>query len=210
MAQNNSQTYKIELTNSKEIYDYCLLNQIVDINGFIQKCFKKGFDIEKYGLLGKSGGDGEKRGEIEVIREKRVEVPVEIIKEVEKIVEIVKEVPVEKIVEKVVTIYDKSDDESLLLKIGQLESELEKFSIKNSELESQVQKFSAITEESTKNNQDEKLKLLQSTLLSLKKQLSLKDEEIKQKEEIIKQLESLKVGLNGAVFLKSSDITKNI
>jgi|688.fasta_scaffold38539_4 hypothetical protein len=210
MAQNNSQTYKIELTNSKEIYDYCLLNQIVDINGFIQKCFKKGFDIEKYGLLGKSGGDGEKRVEIEVIREKRVEVPVEIIKEVEKIVEIVKEVPVEKIVEKVVTIYDKSDDESLLLKIGQLESELKKFSIKNSELESQVQKFSAITEESTKNNQDEKLKLLQGTLLSLKKQLSLKDEEIKQKEEIIKQLESLKVGPNGAVFLKSSDITKNI
>jgi hypothetical protein len=38
----------------------------------------------------------------------------------------------------------------------------------------------------------------------------LKDEEIKQKEEIIKQLESLKVGPNGAVFLKSSDITKNI
>ena len=210
MGQNNSQIYKIELTNSKEIYDYCLLNQIVDINGFIQKCFKKGFDIEKYGLLGKSGGDGEKRVEIEVIREKRVEVPVEIIKEVEKIVEIVKEVPVEKIVEKVVTIYDKSDDESLLLKIGQLESELEKFSIKNSELESQVQKFSAITEESTKNNQDEKLKLLQGTLLNLKKQLSLKDEEIKQKEEIIKQLESLKVGPNGAVFLKSSDITKNI
>lgn len=210
MGQNNSQIYKIELTNSKEIYDYCLLNQIVDINGFIQKCFKKGFDIEKYGLLGKSGGDGEKRVEIEVIREKRVEVPVEIIKEVEKIVEIVKEVPVEKIVEKVVTIYDKSDDESLLLKIGQLESELEKFSIKNSELESQVQKFSTITEESTKNNQDEKLKLLQGTLLSLKKQLSLKDEEIKQKEEIIKQLESLKVGPNGAVFLKSSDITKNI
>jgi hypothetical protein len=60
------------------------------------------------------------------------------------------------------------------------------------------------------NNQDEKLKLLQGTLLSLKKQLSLKDEEIKQKEEIIKQLESLKVGPNGAVFLKSSDITKNI
>ena len=213
MGQNNSQIYKIELTNSKEIYDYCLLNQIVDINGFIQKCFKKGFDIEKYGLLGKSGGDGEKRVEIEVIREKRVEVPVEIIKEVEKIVEIVKEVPVEKIVEKVVTIYDKSDDESLLLKIGQLESELEKFSIKNSELESQVQKFSSITEEPIKtfqNNQDDKLKLLQGTLLNLKKQLSLKDEEIKQKEEIIKQLESLKVGPNGAVFLKSSDITKNI
>lgn len=223
MGQNNSQTYNIEFTNSKEIYDYCLLNQIVDINGFIKKCFKKGFDIEKYGLLEKSGGDNEKRVEIEVIREKRVEVPVEIIKEVEKIVEVVKEVekivevvkevPVEKVVEKIVNVYDKSNDESLLLKIQQLELELEKISTEKTELELQVQKFSTTTEESTKNfqnNQDEKLKLLQGTLLSLKKQLSLKDEEIKQKEEIIKQLESLKVGPNGAVFLKSSDITKNI
>jgi len=213
MGQNNSQTYKIELTNSKEIYDYCLLNQIVDINGFIQKCFKKGFDIEKYGLLGKSGDDGEKRVEVPVEIIKEVEKIVEVIKEVEKIVEVVQEVPVEKVVEKIVKVYDKSNDESLLLKVQQLELELEKFSIKNSELESQVQKFSTITEDSTKifqNNQDEKLKLLQGTLLSLKKQLSLKDEEIKQKEEIIKQLESLKVGPNGAVFLKSSDITKNI
>ena len=116
MEQKNSQTYNIKIKNVKEVYDYCLLNKILDIDDFINKCFKKGFHIEKYGLLGetlnegenslKTGGIQEKQVEIEVIREKRVEVPVEVIKEVEKIVEVIKEVPVEIIkeipVEKVV------------------------------------------------------------------------------------------------------------
>jgi len=215
MAQKNSQTYNIELINSKEIYDYCLLNQIVDINGFIQKCFKKGFDIEKYGLLGNGTSTVEKI--VEVIKEvpgPTVEVikyvDREVIKEVPVEKEIVKEIPVEKIVSKIEYIYDKNDEE-LSLKIQELELEKQKFSTKLKEYEEQIQKFSTITgktENNVQNNQDDKLKLLQGTLLSLKKQLSLKDEEIKEKENIIKQLESLKVGPNGAVFLKSSDITK--
>lgn len=116
MEQKNSQTYNINIKNVKEVYDYCLLNKILDIDDFINKCFKKGFHIEKYGLLGetlnegekdlKTGIVGEKQVEIEVIREIRVEVPVEVIKEVEKIVEVIKEVPIEIIkeipVEKVV------------------------------------------------------------------------------------------------------------
>jgi len=202
MAQNNSQTYKIELNNSKEIYDYCLLNQIIDINGFIQKCFKKGFDIEKYGLLSTNESTEPEIQVIERIVEvvKEVQLP-PIVKEVIKYIdrEVVKEVPVETIVEKIVKIYDNSESKEQEKRIKFLESELER--------------YSSIPEEPIKtvqNNQDEKLKLLQGTLLNLKKQLSLKDEEIKQKEEIIKQLESLKVGPNGAVFLKSSDITKNI
>jgi hypothetical protein len=217
MAQKNSQTYNIELINSKEIYDYCLLNQIVDINGFIQKCFKKGFDIEKYGLLGNGTSTVEKI--VEVIKEvpgPTVEVikyvDREVIKEVPVEKEIVKEIPVEKIVSKIEYIYDKNDEE-LSLKIQELELEKQKFSTKLKEYEEQIQKFSTITgktENNVQNNQDDKLKLLQGTLLSLKKQLSLKDEEIKEKENIIKQLESLKVGPNGAVFLKSSDITKNL
>jgi hypothetical protein len=52
--------------------------------------------IEKYGLLGNTGGVQEKQVEIEVIREKRVEIPVEVIKEVVKVEYV--EVPVEKIV----------------------------------------------------------------------------------------------------------------
>jgi hypothetical protein len=95
---------------------FCELNKIEDIDEFIKKCFKTGFNIEKYGLLGKTLNDDEKdlkTGVVEekhiikeVIVEKRVEVPVEVIKEVEKVVEVVKEVPVEVIkeVEKIVEV----------------------------------------------------------------------------------------------------------
>jgi hypothetical protein len=116
----------------------------------LRDCAWKGYEIEKFGLLGKMGGVQEKRVEIEVIREKRVEIPVEVIKEVvkveyvevpvevikevpvDKIVEVIKEVPVERVViqevikevpvEKVVTIYDNSTENELLLKIQQLEN----------------------------------------------------------------------------------------
>ena len=75
---------------------YCKLNNIEDIDGFIKKCFESGFNIEKYGLLGKTLNEDEKHLIKEVIVEKRVEVPVEVIKEVEKVVEVVKEIVVEK------------------------------------------------------------------------------------------------------------------
>ena len=110
------------------------------------------------------GGIQEKRVEIEVIREKRVEIPVEVIKEVvkieyvevpvEKIVEVIKEVLVEKEVikeiikevpvEKIVTIYDNSSENELLLKIQQLEQE---FSTKTTEIGIIKQEFSTITTE---------------------------------------------------------------
>ena len=102
--------YSIDIKNNKEIYDYCMHNGITDINKFVQDCFKQGYDIKKYGLLGKTHNDGEKDLKTEVVQEKQlikevivekiVEVPVEVIKEVEKIIE----VPVEKIVEKVVEV----------------------------------------------------------------------------------------------------------
>ena len=95
---------------------FCSSNNIEDIDDFIYRCFKQGFDISKYGLLGKTLNDGEKdlktdeigeknlrdsrktcgieekRAGIEVIREKQEEKEViqtvEVIKEVEKIVEV--------------------------------------------------------------------------------------------------------------------------
>ena len=78
---------------------FCEANNIKDKDEFIYLCFKQGFDIKKFGLLGKTGIVDEKQVEIEVIREIRVEVPVEVIKEirVEVPVEVIKEV--EKIVE---------------------------------------------------------------------------------------------------------------
>ena len=68
-----------ELNN--EIWDYCRLNSITNIEDFMVKCLKQGFTAEKYGAT-------------PTTREKIVE------KEVEKIVE----VEVEKIVEKIVEV----------------------------------------------------------------------------------------------------------
>jgi predicted RNase H-like nuclease (RuvC/YqgF family) len=102
---------------------YCKLNNIEEVDMFINKCFNIGFNIEKYGLLGKSLNEGEKdlKTDVveekpvikEVIVEKRVEVPVEVIKEVEKIIEVIKEVPVEKIVTKIEYICDKNAENNL-------------------------------------------------------------------------------------------------
>ena len=150
MEQNNFSTINLSQKEIKDIQRFCELNKIEDIPSFLRTCAWKGYEIEKFGLLGKTGGIEEKRVEIEVIREKRVEIPVEVIKEVvkveyvevpvevikevpvDKIVEVIKEVPVERVViqevikeipvEKIVTIYDNSSENELLLKIQQLEN----------------------------------------------------------------------------------------
>ena len=150
MEQNNFSIINLSQKEIKDIQRFCELNKIEDIPSFLRDCAWKGYEIEKFGLLGKMGGVQEKRVEIEVIREKRVEIPVEVIKEVikveyvevpvevikevpvDKIVEVIKEVPVERVViqevikevpvEKIVTIYDNSTENELLLKIQQLEN----------------------------------------------------------------------------------------
>jgi hypothetical protein len=105
MEQNNFSTINLSQKEIKDIQRFCELNKIEDIHSFLRDCAWKGYEIEKFGLLGKMGGVQEKRVEIEVIREKRVEIPVEVIKEVVKVeyvevpVEVIKEVSVDKIVE---------------------------------------------------------------------------------------------------------------
>ena len=199
--------YSVEIKNNKEIYDFCMVNGITDINKFIQDCFKQGFDIKKYGLLGE--------------QEKRVEIPVEVIKEVEKIVEVIKEVPVEKIVEKVVevtkeipvdrvvevikevpvekivTIYDKIDNPELLLKIQQLENEM---SNKDKELD----EFRRNLEPNLDNN---KVKMLETTLQNLRKELKLKNEKINELED--KLLKQNDRGIN-ATYLNGSNLNKKL
>ena len=230
--------YSVEIKNNKEIYDFCMVNGITDINKFIQDCFKQGFDIKKYGLLGE--------------QEKRVEIPVEVIKEVEKIVEVIKEVPVEKIVEKVVevtkeipvdrvvevikevpvekivTIYDKTDDSELLLKKQQLNEEI---SIKDIEIDNIRKEFSTKTQEMENIFQNEmskkdkeldefrrnldinldenKVKMLETTLQNLRKELKLKNEKIKELEEKLSTITS-NMNQNGAVYLKGSNIIENL
>ena len=115
---------------------FCESEGIKNIDHFMYLCFKQGFDIKRYGLLGKTlndgekdlkiGGEQEKWVEKEIIVEKRVEIPVEVIKEVEKIVEVIKEVPVEKVVTKIEYISDKTTEDELGEIITNLKDEMSK------------------------------------------------------------------------------------
>ena len=203
--------YKIDIKNTKEIYDFCLLNKILDIDEFINKCFKNGFHIEKYGFIGedsrKTLNEGEKQLINEVIREKRVEVPVEVI--VEKIVEIIKEVPtpptevevikyvdrevikeikVEVPVEKIVYIYDKKEEDSEPII---------------------VEKIVEVIKEVTIESNNDKSLMLQETLNKLRKELTEKNSKITELEGTIKKLEQININ-QGAAYMKGSNLTKNI
>jgi ElaB/YqjD/DUF883 family membrane-anchored ribosome-binding protein len=162
MEQKDSKIFNKETLGSVE--SFCKLNNIEDKEDFIYLCFKQGFDIKKFGLLGetlnesekhlKTSGIEEKRVEIEVIREIRVEIPVEVIKEVEKIVEVIKEVtvekvvikevPVDRVVEKIIYTTDNIQINELGGKIAELEQEL---STKTTEIGTIRQEFSTKTEE---------------------------------------------------------------
>ena len=101
-------TLEISKQLKDEIWDYCRLNNITDIDEFTMKILKQGFTVEKYGATPQVV---EKTIEVEV--EKIVEKVIE--KEVEKIVEIP--------VEKEVYITDNSQVKELSEKIKQLEEE---------------------------------------------------------------------------------------
>ena len=88
-------TLELDSKEYKDLTRYCELNKFLP-EDIVKKSYLEGFMIEKYGLLGNTGGVQEKQVEIEVIREKRVEIPVEVIKEVVKVEYV--EVPIEKIV----------------------------------------------------------------------------------------------------------------
>jgi chromosome segregation ATPase len=163
MELNYSKIFNKETLSSVE--SFCKLNNIDDVDSFIKNVFQEGFNIKKYGLLGKTlnegekhlktGIVGEKQVEIEVIREIRVEVPVEVIKEVEKIVEVVKEVPVDRVVEKIIYTTDDIQINELGGKIAKLEQERQIFSTKIANLEEERQIFSTKTEEMENNFQNE-------------------------------------------------------
>jgi hypothetical protein len=178
MEQKDSQTFKIDKKFHKDILSFTTLNKIEDVDIFINKCFKSGFDIQRFGLLG-----GETVKEIEKI----VEVPVE------KIIE----VPVEKVVSKIGDIYDKIDSPELLLKIQQLENEMSK---KDKELD----EFRRNLEPNLDNN---KVKMLETTLQNLRKELKLKNEKINELED--KLLKQNDRGIN-TTYLNGSNLNKKL
>jgi len=103
-----------------EIWDYCRLNDITNINEFMVKLLKQGFTVEKFGATPQT---------VEKVVEKIVEVPVE--KIVEKVVENIVEVPVEK----EVYITDNSAINELVSKIKDLEAERDNYKIKANDFE---------------------------------------------------------------------------
>jgi len=216
---------------SKSAESYCKLNNIEDVDGFIKKCFDTGFNIEKYGLLGKSLNDGEKdlkTGIIdekqvikEVIVEKRVEIPVEVIKEVIVEKEIIKEVPVEKVVTKIEYISNKTGEDEMTEKIFQLNKELElerkNFSTKTEEMENnfhyEMSKKDEELDELRRNldikSDDKQTKMLQETLQKLRKEILDRDEKIKELERINQELKVTKNPLKG-FFMRGSNLNDTI
>ena len=132
MEPNDSLTLKLSDTDLQNVQKFCELNKIEDVEKYIQYCFKKGYAIDKYGLI-----NGK---EPEVI-----------------------EIEVEKIVEKIV---DKPCD-------------------------------------------DTKMKLLEGTLQSLKKELSLKNEKINQLEDMVTQFKDVVLS-RGAIYHSSSNLNSRV
>ena len=132
MEQNDLSMLKLSDSDLQNVQKFCELNKIEDIEKYIQYCFKKGYAIDKYGLI-----NGK---EPEVI-----------------------EIEVEKIVEKVV---DKPCD-------------------------------------------DTKMKLLEGTLQTLKKELSLKNEKINQLEDMVTQFKDVVLS-RGAIYHSSSNLNSRV
>jgi len=232
MEQKDSKIFNKETLGSVE--SFCKLNNIEDKEDFIYLCFKQGFDIKKFGLLGETLNEGEKhlktdgiqekRVEIEVIREIQVEVPVEVIKEVEKIVEVIKEVtvekvvikevPVDRVVEKIIYTTDNIQINELGGKIAKLEQEL---STKTSEMENIFQnKMSKKDEELDELRRklddpvtNNKLNMLQNTLQNLRNDLSLKNDKITELEKINQELQKT-ANLQNAIYMKGSNLNSRI
>ena len=51
MEQKNLLTIDISKQDHKDLISFCELNEITNIDGFVQLCFRKGYYIECYGLL---------------------------------------------------------------------------------------------------------------------------------------------------------------
>jgi predicted RNase H-like nuclease (RuvC/YqgF family) len=123
---------KLSDSDLQNVQKFCELNNIEDVEKYIQYCFKKGYAIDKYGLI-----NGK---EPEVIQ-----------------------IEVEKIVEKIV---DKPCDET-------------------------------------------KIKLLEGTLQTLKKELSLKNEKINQLEDMVTQFKDVVLS-RGAIYHSSSNLNSRV
>ena len=256
-------TLELDSKQYKDLTRYCELNKFVP-EDIVKKSYLEGFTIEKYGLLGGKGGVQEKEVIKEIVVEKRVEIPVEITKEVVKIEyvevpveitkevvkveyvevpvdvikEVIKEVPVETIVTKIEYICDNTQENELLLKIQQLESDKQLFSDKTTEMENNFQdKMSkkeqeldelrhsldehldkppiekivevVVEKETTDNLSKSKLDALQNTLAKVRQETLEKDKKIKELEQTIQEIQKFQENKQ-AVYLKGSNLDNKL
>lgn len=157
---------KIPKKLKDEIWEYCRLNDITDIDAFILKSTQQGFNIEKYGTTPfKIGGEPEVI-EKEVVKVITATTEVEIIKEIPIEIEVIKEV--EKIVEVTVT------DNELIDKLG---IEKEHLNTKINELSKKIEGL-----EKTLEDEKQKVEELSNTdagvIKSLKKEIEILKTEI--------------------------------
>jgi chromosome segregation ATPase len=218
MEQKDSKIFNKETLGSVE--SFCELNNIEDKEDFIYLCFKQGFDIKKFGLLGetlnegekhlKTGGIEEKRVEIEVIREIRVEVPVEIV--VEKIIYTTDDIQINELGEKIAEL-----EQEISTKTTEIGTIREEFSTKTTEMENIFQNIMSKKDlelNELRRNLDipvtnNKLNMLQDTLQNLRNDLSLKNDKINELEKINQELQKT-ANLQNAIYMKGSNLNSRI
>jgi hypothetical protein len=85
MEQNDLLTINLSKQDIEDFKSFCKLNEITDEDGFVKLCFRKGYYIEKYGLLNQGSLPDviEREFEKEVVKEVIVEKEVIIEKPVE-------------------------------------------------------------------------------------------------------------------------------
>jgi hypothetical protein len=132
MEQNSSLIINLTEKEIKDVESFCKLNNIEDVTKYVHYCYKKGYAIDKYGLI--NGKEPE-----------------------------IVEIEVEKIVEKII---DKPCDET-------------------------------------------KIKLLEGTLQTLKKELQLRDEKINKLQDMVDHFKEVVLS-RGAVYHSNSNLNTRI
>ena len=151
-----------------EIWEYCRLNDITDIDAFILKSTQQGFNIEKYGTTPfKIGGEPEVI-EKEVVKVITATTEVEIIKEVPVEIEVIKEV--EKIVE--VTVTDNELIDKLDLEKNQLNKKIKGLNEEIKVLEKNIKKEKEKVDELS-NTDAGVIKSLKKEIKNLKTEIEL-------------------------------------
>jgi len=183
MEKNKSLTINLSYSEGIDLESFITLNKIEDEDKFNKKCWKQGFDIEKYGLLVPVG----------TVQEKIIEIPIEKIVEKEIIREIfvdkIIELPVEVVIEKQVFL---TDDQ----KVNELIAELEKAQNQIVNLSQEILRLSSkppvekiievpvevvvekIVEVGSLEETNKKQQMLQETIQKLRQELQKKTQEI--------------------------------